>query len=1676
MREDEKADSSEDGEGGQSASAQIIQQRLVKARDRLIDRNLRNRLISTPLESTRAKAIRVFEGSSDRVFESIFALKRSMCFLPIPESDASQLPGGKSLYDTDQDSSFSYVFDLPLDEDPRRSRLLQTRLTKESLSKRLLSIYYESREHEEETGANILFLACGFLRWFEDDNSVLPRYAPLVLLPVDLKRQQKKGGGFELQARDDDLMTNISLSVWLSEQFGIALPEIPDEGELRPETYFDLVAAVVEKKERWDVLKDEIMLGFFSFSKFMMWRDLAAESWPSGFGLNDHPIIQELLCSVREHSDPNPPLIPPEDRIDDHFKPRDLTYVLDADSSQTEAIQTALTGRSMVIQGPPGTGKSQSITNLIAAAVHRGQSVLFVAEKMAALEVVHRRLEKVGLSDITLELHSRKGNKRAFHEQLKVALDYPAQSKPSMRDVDRLDELQGFLNDHSDKLNNVLEPWGFTPYELLGALSKFSRLGIRPLNEDVPAAGAYSKTQLEILVNEVKDLVARLTAMKYPEETGYEVCNHDLLLPNEVDYLGDLLEKVIASDREICDAGHQLLGELIGETRVQSLIENGYSLTTMLIEALWWIGVLENWEEEGLEYPPQELVANAFFIDNYLELCKFDDARACIWVYKEYKENSVNPVWESLDIENLLYRLELLGSSFFSIFSFSYWSVRREAEALFSKGIGPKTFANLCNELRFLLKVKQARETVKRMGPSFKDAIGPFWKGEDTETSTLRHFLCHFNEQECFLRLITSDLFRNQYGKFCNLITLSDLRHRFLQLLQKFKTVEIGYQEVRRILKIPDEFSCNGQPNIRSRDSSDSRASKASDAAREVIYYKFGGKNADRSWYRGSADENYSSHSTPRVSTELFDLEYALAMNQVLLLKEHQALVNCWPPARRKISEITTLLGDSLLAQITEKSVDLSSLCGMVAANVSEAVWKEYVKVRPELAEVDAHRLRASLREFRELDAGRKSTATDEVRASYAASRPGGDAGAMGLIRQELMKKRNHLPIRKLMTRAGAAVQKLKPVFLMSPLSVAQYLEPGRLLFDMVVIDEASQVKPEDALGSIARGNQAIVVGDSQQLPPTNFFSRVVDEEGDEDLPDDEYSVGDMESILSLADLALPTRSMLKWHYRSQHPGLIAVSNRNFYDGQLMLPPAAVIGSYSKGLGVSLEKTPENTYQRGGSRGGVNAVEADLVAKAVISFAREYPNKSLGVAAFSVSQRDAIRDSLEVQLKRHPEVASFFSDVANEAFFVKNLESIQGDERDVIFISIGYGRTSEGRMYQSFGPLSAAGGERRLNVLISRAKERVTVFSSITAQDILAQPGSKGISAFREFLQYAEKGYFDLPTETGKDFDSDFEESVAIFLTSHGYKVQPQVGMAGFFIDLGVLDPTDQSRFLCGIECDGASYHSSRSARDRDRLRQDILEARGWSILRIWSTDWFYRRVEQENRLLDDLRSLSKGEKLEQAKPDKEAVSNDRFDLEGEIFTKATAPAVLSPNESSTEPAIYQEYLESHQSPKEIPEISYSQLSPIVLAIVGVEGPVHEYEIARRLASSFGYSKAGSRIQGRVKDVLSNSGLQVDEGFWSKQGQAPRVRNRAHVTSASLKRADMIPPAEIFEAAKVIVKDSVQISKSELIVEISRQFGFDRCGPELKKEINRALDQKGNVALLIDGNDIVSMR
>ena len=706
------------------------------------------------------------------------------------------------------------------------------------------------------------------------------------------------------------------------------------------------------------------------------------------------------------------------------------------------------------------------------------------------------------------------------------------------------------------------------------------------------------------------------------------------------------------------------------------------------------------------------------------------------------------------------------------------------------------------------------------------------------------------------------------------------------------------------------------------------------------------------------------------------------------------------------------------------------------------------------LSDIDAFKLDRELDKFRKADKERLKIAAKEVLGTYSKNCPKGTNGEMAIIRQEMSKKRNNFPVRKLLSKAGRAIHELKPVFLMSPMSIAQFIAPGTMTFDLILIDEASQVKPEDALGAIARAKQVVVVGDAKQLPPTNFFNRLTDESDQEELLDDDgaYFFSDVESILGLCDGVFQNNAMLRWHYRSQHPGLIAVSNRNFYDNKLLLPPSVLRANYADGLGVSFVKSPQNGYKRGGSEGGRNLLEAELIAKEVIEFAKANPNKSLGVAAFSVTQRDAIRDLVDEYRRKNPETESFFSDSKSEHFFVKNLESIQGDERDVIFISVGYGRSEDGRLTQTFGPLAAEGGERRLNVLISRAKERCTVFSSITAEDVKAAPGKLGVNAFKEFLQFAEKGYFDVPIDTEKGFDSDFEESVAMFLTKHGYKVQPQVGMAGFFIDIGVIDPINENRFYCGIECDGATYHSSRSARDRDRLRQEILESRGWRIYRIWSTDWFHRRQDQEARLLDYLASLGSSEVINTLAPQETEPLLDIFE----------PPAIVD----TAQEAICVPYIESSEkvfaTNKAPHEVSIYERSKLAKKIVEIEGPIHQEEVARRVAKAFGLEKAGARIQTATLEGLKfANGLSVENNFWSIEGDIKKVvRNRSNVVNKNLEKAEYLPPSEIRVALEHLVKSSVQIEDAELIQQVSRLFGFQRCGPDLKIVIQKILNQE----------------
>jgi len=424
----------------------------------------------------------------------------------------------------------------------------------------------------------------------------------------------------------------------------------------------------------------------------------------------------------------------------------------------------------------------------------------------------------------------------------------------------------------------------------------------------------------------------------------------------------------------------------------------------------------------------------------------------------------------------------------------------------------------------------------------------------------------------------------------------------------------------------------------------------------------------------------------------------------------------------------------------------------------------------------------------------------------------------------------------------------------MGPQAVAQFLEPGAVKFDMVVMDEASQLKPEVAIGAIARGKQLIVVGDPKQLPPTSFFDRLslTEDDGEDD--------GQQAAALlsqNILDVCLghfrPVRT-LRWHYRSRHESLIAFSNHHFYKNLIILP-----SPYPKAklLGVHYRYVPNGIYQD-----QINVTEAKHVTDAVIDHMLHHPENSLGVVTLNLKQRDLIEELLDQRFRDLPQTEEYRNRWEQESmgFFVKNLETVQGDERDVIFISTTFGKVPGTNVVrQNFGPISRPDGWRRLNVLFTRARNAIQIFTSMRPEDVIVDDNTpQGTRTLRDYLEYARSGILADMTSTGGEAESDFELAVAEVLRNHGFEVEPQLGIAGFRIDIAVKHPSYPSAYLAAIECDGATYHSGLSVRDRDRIRQEILESLGWEgrIWRIWSTDWFRDPRRETVKLISFLNEL----------------------------------------------------------------------------------------------------------------------------------------------------------------------------------------------------------------------------
>jgi very-short-patch-repair endonuclease len=673
------------------------------------------------------------------------------------------------------------------------------------------------------------------------------------------------------------------------------------------------------------------------------------------------------------------------------------------------------------------------------------------------------------------------------------------------------------------------------------------------------------------------------------------------------------------------------------------------------------------------------------------------------------------------------------------------------------------------------------------------------------------------------------------------------------------------------------------------------------------------------------------------------------------------------------------------------------------------------------------------------------------------------------ILQKEAAKKRQLMPIRTLFQKIPNLLVKLKPCLLMSPITVSQFLPAESNKFDLIVFDEASQVVPEDAIGAIYRGKTVVVAGDNKQLPPTSFFQKnLIDNVDWDEMSDDDAEVFD--SILDeCLGIGLPVKT-LKWHYRSRDEDLIAFSNHQFYDDNLITFPAAKAEDDS--LGVKLVYVPDGIYDRGGKRN--NPVEAEKVADLVFEHFKNYPKKTLGVVTFSIAQMEAVEDAIDRRLKEQTNFEPFFKEDRLEGFFVKNLENVQGDERDVIFFSVGYGYDQNKQMAMNFGPLNKPGGERRLNVAVTRAREKVLLITSIKATDIDADAKAVGLQTLRYYLDYAEHGPKTLePIEAkASEFDSALDEDVAAEIKKLGYEVVPQVGCSEYRIDLGVVDPVNPGSFLLGVECDGATYRSSSSARDRDRLREQVLMQLGWRIHRVWSPAWVARRDSEIRRLKEALEQAQQSQlEKDTLKPviDVKADMAPQTDVQKNQFSgieKFTVPYKTHPLKATFSPYIKvatgnSAYKSKQKNEFYFPENRENQ-TKLLAELVQNEGPVHFDYAVERLADTWSIKHVTPQISHAVQEALRN--LQREQKvvikgsfLWPPAVKETLIRVPIQGIPDTKRKAKYIAPEEVEAAMKLVAKYALGISQESLIVETTKVFGLNHSSLEEKKVFSEIL-------------------
>lgn len=1595
-----------------------VQTRVDQWKRRLLDLSLRNRLLN--FKDTK-KTIPLMCPDLPGLEDAI-AAGTVFTFAPKPPVMSEDDPRSAVVHQqrTGEDAQQEFL------KEELASRRLYTGLPENELNKRLLETYRSARTAQEEGGANVCYLALGFLEWTQPDREDRVYAAPLLLLPVELSRKSIQQG-FRLQEHDDEPRINVTLLQMLERDFNLNIPGLDplprDHSGIDVPAVFQIIRTAVRDIKGWEV-KNTVHLGLFSFTKYLMWKDLEDRTED----LMQNSVVEHLI------KNPETPLpfdgqMPSPDRIDEELAPSQMFCPRDADSSQLAAVMVASKGNSFVMEGPPGTGKSQTITNMIAQCLAEGKKVLFVAEKMAALSVVHDRLSGVGLAPFCLELHSNKARKADVLRQLgQAASRYSAEVESDWSALgNALSSLRGELNQYAEALHRVY-PNGLSAFSATATLVALREEELAPLRWQ--RVDMHTREDLQCLKRTVEELSTTANACGSVSNNPWVGCCHTEWSPGwaqeleaQIDLLGACLDK---------------LAECLGKTaNLLGVTSSGVSVEGL--ERLDALGAL--------------LLRSPGAPKQMLEITDWEDFRrrtsAVCTAGRERDEvrtklfSEFSPEIATADTASLTRIWRSAGQVWWPI----SWLRRRKVKVALKrihKSAKAPVNASVPGILSDAARLQKLQQDINIVSSSVGVVLGRFWREGDAdwdEVGALSEWVHSF--RQAVFAAANSDAARMSsiYKQLSDTITLANDHLR--------QGGPIG-DEILAFSRALAEF-VSARQAVSSMGNIDDTKVWASETSADVITQ---GKQLVNRW-------------KPAIGA----LRYWCAWQSA----RHAA-------ANAGLGPLVAAVESGAIEPAKLQKVYRKSYCQwwLNAVTDQEPLLRQFLR--------DVHEKK--IKRFVETDVEFMKKTRYVVASKLAADRPNvSSATAMGtselgLLKRELQKKKRHMPVRTLLAKIPNLLPRLKPCLLMSPLSVAQYLEAGQQPFDLVIFDEASQIPVWDAVGAIARGSQVVVAGDPKQLPPTNFFMKAQD---DDEVTDESTQVEDLESILDECMGAGLPLMRLNWHYRSRHESLIAFSNYQYYGNSLHTFPSAVTSDNA----VSFCHVPNGVYDKGKSR--TNREEAKAVVSEVIDrlSTPATSDQTIGIVTFSQAQQTLIEDMLDNERLLHPELESHFSPDTEEPVFVKNLENVQGDERDVILFSICYGRDMNGKLSLNFGPMNRDGGERRLNVAVTRARYAVRVFSSITADEIdLRRTQARGVGDLKLFLEYAQRGPSTLASAVSldpeADFDSPFEQQVHDALAQRGWQLDLQVGCSGYRIDLGVVDKRLPGRYLAGIECDGANYHSARSARDRDRLRQSVLEGLGWKLIRIWSTDWW----------LDPKREIARVEEylnaLEQEEP--EDASNTRDNepeqdlapcLEIQIVSESpavSAHTVIEPTVASQKHYSVFAGVSKHACQENFYEPTWDKtVREAILSAITHEGPISEGLLIRRIASLWGFTRAGSGIQARVRKLIPVGSVNKTKHnrqvwYWpSKQDLEKYEDFRVPDPESSQSREITdIAPEEIGNASLSILKQHISIDTDELARLTAKIFGYSRLVAKSKTHTDYSIQllSKRELAKL-DGDMII---